>query len=115
MSQESASKIKNLVYTKMSKKIKTCQKCFTVHSLDLLGANTRSFQVKALISKDLLTLARESQFILVNSNCWLVEIKFWPIVKLIKKLKTCQKGLGVHFFGNFFNRYQIVPNKDTHL
>ena len=73
MSQGSASKIKNLVYTKMSKKIKTCQKCFTLHSLDLLGANTRSFQVKTSISKDLefqktLVPSKEPHFISVGSD-----------------------------------------------
>lgn len=66
--EESASRSKILAYRKMSKKMNTCQNQSVVQPLDLSAANIRSFQVPALISKDLLTLTKTSQLILVNSN-----------------------------------------------
>ena len=66
--EESASRIKSLVYTKMSKRDKNLSKMLHGALIGSSWSQYRSFQVKTLISKDLLTLARESQFILVNSN-----------------------------------------------
>ena len=66
--EESASRSKILAYRKMSKKMNTCQNQSVVQPLDLSAANIRSFQVPVLISKDLLTLTKTSQLILVNSN-----------------------------------------------
>ena len=66
--EQSASRSKILAYRKMSKKMNTCQNQSVVQPLDLSAANIRSFQVPALISKDLLTLTKTSQLILVNSN-----------------------------------------------
>ena len=36
--------------------LKNCQNCFRVHSLELSGVDTRLFQAKKLIPKDLVTL-----------------------------------------------------------
>ena len=52
----------------MSKRDKNLSKMLHGALIGSSSSQYRSFQVKTLISKDLLTLARESQFILVNSN-----------------------------------------------
>ena len=65
----SGSRSKSLVYSKLSqKKLKTCQKWFGVHYLELFATYTRPFQIKTIISKDSVTLTKETQFIWLNSE-----------------------------------------------
>ena len=54
---------KSFAYSKMKKKLKTCQKWFWVDFLQLFGANTGLFQLTTFTSKYLFTLAEETQFI----------------------------------------------------
>ena len=54
---------KSLAYTKIPQKTENLSKWFGVHSFELFAANTRSFQVKKLSSKTLVTLSEEAQFI----------------------------------------------------
>ena len=54
---------KRLTYTKIPQKPENLLKGFRVYSLELLVANTRSFQVKKFFSKKLATLLEEAQFI----------------------------------------------------
>ena len=53
---------------KLLKKLKICQKCFGVHSLQLFAANTRLFQVKKLLSQKMVTTSDVAQFIRTNSD-----------------------------------------------
>ena len=108
---------KKLAYSKLIKNLKTCQKWSGVHSLELFAANTWSFQIKALISKDSLTCAEETHFIWVDSDIRVGQYKekFGLIVSWVKKAENLSKMVLGTLFGIFYSQYLIVPNKDTYL
>ena len=59
---------KSLTYTKFFNELKSSQKLFGMHSLENFAANTRSFQVKKLLSKILVTNSQQPQYIRTNSD-----------------------------------------------
>ena len=54
---------KSLAYAKIPLKNEIQKKWFRVRSLELLAADTKSFQVKKLVSKKFVILSEEAQFI----------------------------------------------------
>ena len=94
---------KSLTYTKIPQKLKICQKWFLVHLLELFAADTRSFQLKALACKKLVTLSEKGQFIWANSFGPIRTVASVIRIKSLtytiipqKKLKICQKWFRVY-------------------
>ena len=64
----SAIKSKSLVYSKKSKTDEILQKLLAKYSFEYFAVITKSFQVKTLFPKDLVTLLGEAYFIEVDSD-----------------------------------------------
>ena len=80
---------KSLAYTKFIIEFKIWQTYFGVHSLERFAADTRSFRRNT---------AHLSRFV---QKGWSYEVKVWPILKFLAKLKADQKRLGVYFLEIF--------------
>ena len=97
---------KSFTYTKIPLKTENFSKMVGVHSLEHFTPNTKSFQVKKLFSKKMVTLSEEAEFIYVNScSRFVITVKtftlspFHPLNFLT--LKICQKWFGVHILQLF--------------
>ena len=62
----SASKSKSLAYCKKSKTTESLQKSLAEYFFEYFAVITKSFQVKTLFPKDLVTLVEEAYFIEVD-------------------------------------------------
>ena len=73
-----------------------------MHSLELFAAKTRSLQVTNFPLRHWSPFQKKhSSFEPIPTEVSILEVKLWPILKFLKKLKIFQKWFGVHSFEHF--------------